>query len=126
VFGQLRLGSRTVLPCIFPPSKYGNSTKKSARKAGTASKDAKRGPYKTLRVEDCSTSIWTRDVQVQGEPRRFYSVTFERSFKGRDGAWNYTKSFDPDSLGRIVALCQQASEIIAGLEDPARMPDEAD
>ena len=109
------------------------STRKSVRKtaaparlAGTVSQEAKRKPYKTLRVEDCSASIWSRDVMVQGEPMQFHSVTLERSYKDRDGAWKYTKSFDADSLGRVVSLCQQASEIIRGLEDTARMPDEAD
>src|SRR5258706_13633466 len=103
-----------------------SSVKKTARKAAPAaaiaadSQEAKRRPYKTLRVEDCSASIWSRDVTVQGETRTFYSVTLERSYKDRDGSWKYTKTFDMENLGRIVALCQQASEIIRGLEDPAR------
>ncbi|HEX3147899.1 MAG TPA: hypothetical protein VHR66_07430 [Gemmataceae bacterium] len=63
-----------------------------------------------------SASIWARDVMVQGERRRWFSVSFERSYKDRDGAWKYSKSFDHASLGKVVALCQQASEIIADLE----------
>src|SRR3954462_1510798 len=103
------------------------STKKTARKVAPAaataavSQEAKRRPCRTLRIEDCSASIWSRDITVQGETRTFYSVTLERSYKDRDGSWKYTKTFDADSLGRVVSLCQQASEIIRGLEDTARM-----
>ena len=34
----------------------------------------------------------------------------------RDGGWKYTKSFDADSLGKVVSLCQQAQEAINGLQ----------
>jgi len=54
-------------------------------------------------------------VTIRGEQKTFYSVTLERSYKDRDGAWKYTRSFDADSLGKIVSLCQQASESIGGL-----------
>lgn len=83
-----------------------------------ASQDAKRKPLKTFRVEDCSASVWTRDVMVQGESKRFYSVTLERSFKDRDGSWKYTKSYDADDLGKLVSLCQQASDYLHGLQYP--------
>lgn len=80
--------------------------------------DAKRRPLATIRVEDCSASIWAREHVVQGSSKVFYSVTLERSYKDRDGAWKYTRSFDPDSLGKLVMLCQQASERIDTLMQP--------
>lgn len=86
-----------------------------ARSATKASPEAKRKPVATIRVEDCSASIWAREHVIQGQPRTFYSVTLERSYKDRDGAWKYTRSFDADSLGKVVSLCQQASETIDGL-----------
>lgn len=85
----------------------------------TIAKDAvaaiKRQPIKTLRVDDCSASIWARDTVIRGESLRFFSVSFERSYKAKDG-WKYTKSFDAESLGKIVTLCQQASEAIETLQ----------
>jgi len=81
--------------------------------------DAKRRPLATIRVEDCSASIWAREHVVQGSTKIFYSVTLERSYKDRDGAWKYTRSFDPDSLGKLVSLCQQASERIDTLTQPS-------
>jgi hypothetical protein len=77
-----------------------------------ASLDAKRRPLRTIRVDDCSASIWAREYVVQGQPKLFYTVMLERSYKDRDGLWKYSRSFDPESLGKIVALCQQASEVI--------------
>ncbi|HEX3151155.1 MAG TPA: hypothetical protein VHR66_23960 [Gemmataceae bacterium] len=77
----------------------------------------KRSPLKTLRVEDCFASIWVREFLKNGEMRRFFSVSFERSYKDRDGAWKYTKSFDLDSLGKLVMLCQQASEAIPKFDE---------
>jgi hypothetical protein len=93
--------------------------KEAAPAAAPASPDAKRTPIKTIRVEDVSASVWTRQHPVQGETRTFYSVTLERSYKDRDGAYRYTKSFDADDLGKVVAACQQASEFIAALSRPA-------
>ncbi len=87
----------------------------AAKEAATVSQDVKRKPVRTIRVNDCSASIWAREAVVKGEPKTFYSVTLERSYKDRDGGWKYTRSFDADSLGTVVALCQQASEAIAGM-----------
>lgn len=86
-----------------------------ATDATNAAQDARRKPVATIRVEDVSCSIWAREHVVQGQPKVFYSVTIERSYKDRDGRWRYTKSLDPESLGKVVAACQQASESIAGL-----------
>lgn len=89
------------------------------RSEETVAKDAtaamKRAPIKTLRVEDCSASIWVREATVRGELTKFYSVSFERSYKALDG-WKYTKSFDMDSLGKLITLCQQASEYVESLQ----------
>ena len=90
---------------------------KAVTRIAIAAPAAKRLPVKSFRIGDCSASIWGREFVAQGQPRVFYSVTLERSYKDRDGAWKYTKSFDLDSLGSVVALCQQASEAIAALQE---------
>lgn len=88
-----------------------------AKQEQIASQDVKRKPVATIRADDCSASVWAREHVVQGTPKTFYSVTLQRSYKDRDGAWKYTKSFDAESLGKIVSLCQQASETIHGLQE---------
>lgn len=86
-----------------------------ASSATPPSPDAKKKPVATIRCEDCSASIWAREHLVHGKPKQFFSVSLERAYKDSSGAWKYTRSFDPDSLGKIVSLCQQASEAIDGL-----------
>lgn len=83
--------------------------------ATNAMQEASRKPVTTIRVEDVSCSIWAREHLVQGQPKVFYSCSLERSYKDRDGRWRYTKSFDLESLGKVCAAVQQASETIAGL-----------
>jgi hypothetical protein len=87
----------------------------TAAQAAPAAQDAKRRPVHTLRLDDCSASVWAREVTTQGAPRTFYSVTLERSYKDRDGTWKYVKSFDAESLGKVMSLCQQAGEYVNGL-----------
>src|SRR5439155_14511673 len=50
------------------PSKKGSASRKEA----TGAPETKRKPVRTLRIEDCSASIWARDALVQGAPKRFY------------------------------------------------------
>ncbi|HYH66198.1 MAG TPA: hypothetical protein VD866_16010 [Urbifossiella sp.] len=97
--------------------KDSSGTKPEGTAATDAAPAAKRLPVKTLRVADCSASIWAREYVAQGQPRTFYSFSLERSYKDRDGGWKYTKSFDSDSAGAVAALCQQASEVIAALQE---------
>ena len=83
----------------------------STSKEAPASQDAKQRPIETIRIEDCSASIWERVATIQGKQTSFFQVNFERSYK--DGKqWKYVKSFEEDSLGRIMALCQKAEEFI--------------
>ena len=96
------------------------SKKAPAKAEATAPQDAKRMPVKSLRVDDCSLSIWSREYVVQGQPKTFWSCTIERSYKDSNGAWRYTRSFDPDSLGKVVTLCQQASEFIHDRQQEAK------
>lgn len=81
-----------------------------------ASPEVKRGPIKTFRQADVSASVWARDHVIRGEPRRFYSVTFERSYRDATGHYRYTRSFSPDDLGALMSLCQQAGDFILELQ----------
>jgi hypothetical protein len=97
---------------LFSPPFMKKTKEVAAVKADTAQAQEKRKPVKTLRIEDVSCSIWTRTHMVQGEPRKFWSCSFERSWKDRDGSYRYTKSFDLDSLGKLVTVAQQANDWI--------------
>lgn len=86
--------------------------------AAGASQESRRQPVRSFRVEDVSAAVWERKLLVRGEERTFYSVTFERSYKDSLGQYRYTRSFDLDSLGKVVTVAQQAAEFIHGLEYP--------
>ncbi len=92
---------------------------KPAKQDAPATQEETRKPADSVRIGDVSGSIWTRDVQVQGAMRRFYSCTFERSYKDRDGTYRYTKTFDRDSLGALVAVIQKVDERVTQLEQEA-------
>jgi len=84
----------------------------------TAPQDEKRRPLKSYRQGDVSASVWARDYAVRGETRRFYSITFERSYRDAAGKYRYTRSFSPDDLGSLMSLCQQAGDHIASFQYP--------
>lgn len=88
--------------------------------ATDAAETAKRLPAKVIRQGDCSASLWARQYAVQGKPTVFYSVTFERAYKDRNGSRNYTKSFASEDLGKIVMLCHEAETAIAELRKAAQ------
>ena len=77
-----------------------------------ASQDAKRRPLKSFALNGVSASVWARDHEVRGEARRFFSVTFERSYRDATGKTAYSRSMNPEDLGPMMSLCQQAGEFI--------------
>lgn len=88
-----------------------DKTKKEDVSDTSAAQDAKRKPIHTIRVEDCSASIWEREALVKGTPTVFRSATFERSYKDRDGTWKYTRGFDiPESIGRMMEVLRQLDD----------------
>jgi hypothetical protein len=70
------------------------------------------GPVKVMRNGDVSASIFARDRQVKGEDVTFYSVSFSRSYRTAEGVRKYTKNFDVEDLGTVMALAKEASEFI--------------
>ncbi len=92
---------------------------KKRKDAPQKAEESTRGPLKVLRIDDVSVSIFARQRQMQGEEVTFYSTSFSRSYKDATGSWKYTKNFDTEDLGKIMALAQQASEYIHGLSQSA-------
>ena len=70
--------------------------------------------WETLRVDDVSASIWPRSITVKGVAKTLYSVTFERSYK-TEFAYKYTRSFDPQSLPRLVEVIRQTEAALKEL-----------
>ncbi len=99
-------------------AKKKSSTKEAAAPAAeTAPQDAKRRPLKTFTLGDVHASVWARDHAINGRLTRFYSASFERSYRDSAGKTGYSRSFNPDDLGTLMALCQEAGQYIDGLKD---------
>ena len=98
--------------------------KESRSQEADIAKDAeavqRKGPLKTIRIEDCSASLWPRTRVLDGQAITVYSVTFERSYVDKTGTRKYTGFFDPQSLGKIIQLCQQVDEAILTLQEAAK------
>lgn len=112
----------------LPPSAMESSKKlKKDSPAATeavvpAPQDAKRRPIETFREGDVSASVWGREVQYKGKATIFFSVSFERSYKDRDGAFRYSKSFGLSDLGKLITVAQRSAEYIQGIQesDPSK------
>ena len=96
----------------FLPLFMDNTIQSPNAQASSASKR----PLKTIREDDCSSSIWPRTVTKDGSDRTFYSVTFERRYKDKDGQFHYTKSFDAGSLSQLAIVIQRTSDEIQALQ----------
>ena len=111
---------RKAFSVSFPLTAMTSKSTKAPTKKESAGPHS--GPVKVFRMDDVSASVFARERQVQGETRTFYSVTFSRSYKDAAGQRRYTKWFDVDDLGRVVAVAQQASEYIHSLSDEPDTP----
>src|SRR5437879_4717774 len=81
------------LSAHITPSAMESSKKRkdsAPQEAASAPQDVKRRPIHTIRVDDVSASIWSRDVLIQGEPRKFFSVSVERSYVDKTGTRRWT------------------------------------
>src|SRR5438132_713632 len=95
-------------------------SKQKEKAAGAAPKapEGKRSPIKVIVIDDVSASIFVREFSTKGgKMRKFYSVSFSRSYRDAGGTWRYVKSFNLEDLGKVISVCQQADEYIRGLLD---------
>ena len=66
-------------------------------------------PANTLRCGNIKATIW-RNVSEKGP---FFSTTFSRPFKDRNGAWRNASSFGLSDLEALMKLTLDAKEWIA-------------
>jgi hypothetical protein len=100
------------LPDCFPPIVMDNAKKKKDVSELEAEGTVGTSPIKVFRMEDVSISVFARDRVVESKPITFYSVSLSRSYKDAKGNRKYTKNFDAEDLGKLIALAKEASEFI--------------
>ena len=94
------------------PAKKKDACSKPEESTQEAGASEKRQLLHSIREGEINVSIWARQHMVRGEPRTFYSVTIERSYRDQFGQTQYTKSFDPESLGRLLKAIQRTNEYL--------------
>ena len=91
----------------------------TTKKAGSAAKA--KPPVRTLRS---GASLYAKIWERQTENGTFYSVSFERRYKGKDGKWASTHSVGRDDLLALSKLAEQAHMEIVDLLTPETGGDE--
>lgn len=80
----------------------------------------KNRPAATLTDGLLKAAIWRNE----NEKGAYYSVTFSRSFKGKDGRYTDTASFAGSELLRLSKLAERAYDYAQALREQARMQTE--
>ncbi len=81
------------------------------QKKKTTSSEANK-PVKTFRIDDVHFSVFC----CENNGRDYYSLSFTRGYKAGSGELKFSRSFNPEDLGKLVAVAQRASEHLTALE----------
>ncbi|MGH7944434.1 MAG: hypothetical protein ACREH8_21975 [Opitutaceae bacterium] len=79
----------------------------------TPTKNASSGaklPVQTLRLGRIKAAVWENEA----DQKKFYNVTFVRTYVGDDKAYHDTDSFGRDNLPLVAKLADQAHTFIFG------------
>ena len=69
---------------------------------------AKNAPVKTLRLGRIKAAIW----ENESDNRKFYNVTFSRSYQDEQKQWHDADSYGRDDLPLVAKLADQAHSFI--------------
>ena len=67
-------------------------------------------PEAKFRAGTVSATVWANQTVKDGQPRAFSSVSFEKSYKDKDGTWKTTKSLNVTDLPKAVMVLTKAYE----------------
>jgi hypothetical protein len=73
-------------------------------------------PVDKIRIGNVTASIWNNP----SEKGDFYSVTFERSYKGEGDAWKSSQSYRRDDLLELAKAADKAHDRILELRQRSR------
>jgi hypothetical protein len=83
---------------------------------GDASPQPGNKPVEKLRIGNVTANIWNNP----SEKGDFYSVTFERSYKGEGDAWKSSHSYRRDDLLELAKAADKAHDRILELRQKSR------
>jgi len=78
------------------------------------------GPLKKFRSGALSVAIWENEtLGDDGQPRSFKTVSFERSYKDKNGEWKSSNSLRVNDLPKAALILSKAYEylVLTGADD---------
>ena len=83
-------------------------------------------PEKKFRAGGMCATIWKNEVQTkEGQTAEYRTVSFERSYKDKDGSWKTTNSLKMNDLPKAAVVLSKAYEFIVLKEQVSAEPAEA-
>jgi len=76
-------------------------------------------PETSFRAGGCKATIWKNKKEINGKEVENYSVSFERSYKDKDGEWKTTNSLMQNDLPKAQVVLGKAFEYIVLKEQPS-------
>lgn len=70
-------------------------------------------PEKKFRVGAIAATIWNNETIRDGKKVSYLTVSFERSYKDKDGTWKNTNSLRISDLPKAVLVLNKAYEFLA-------------
>ena len=68
-------------------------------------------PEKKFNCGPISVSIWAKTMTVEGDMRKCYSVTIDKTYK-EDEDWKHTNSFNIEDLPKVALVTNEAYRYI--------------
>jgi len=72
---------------------------------------SKKGPWKRLVFYPITATIWDREVQINGEVRKMFSIVISKTYKDDAGQWHDTDNLSPDDAAKAMVLIQKALDL---------------
>lgn len=79
---------------------------------GLGSETPKNGPEHKIRAGAIVATVWKNEQKGEHGPYAFYTVTLERSYKDKDGAWKNTSSLRAADLPKASLVLNKAYEYL--------------
>lgn len=78
-----------------------------------ANQNVGKRPEKEFSSGAIRATIWNNETQKEGKPINFHTVSFERSYKDRNGDWKTTSALRVNDIPRASLVLSKAYEYIA-------------
>lgn len=78
-------------------------------------------PVSKFRAGSIVATIWENEVQKDGNPTKFNTISFERSYKDKNDQWQTTNVLRTNDLPKAILVLSKAYEHLSltGVEEEA-------